>query len=308
MKTKKNNTFKKSVLSIVIISAVTAAFISWDKYQPRHETTSMVAFYQNRTVDAFAQSIVSTDNETLAAIVEANLQIEEADFIATTIIEDSYAPESDEPYDYTLEYEQLTSMQQDKYENKPLIDETALSLTIANKVFFGFDSSEINPEYFYSLNETAELMQIAVDSHKAVWQVVGYADRSGNTLYNRNLAKKRAQKVAQYLVNKGVNEDQLAILSLGSSEPISVERSIKNNRSERRVEIHVYQAEITALVEQFNKQLNNPVRFSQKEEHTPMKTLYAEPTLVEKSKPQRVSPSIDFKSLTHENLTTAMEL
>ena len=90
-----------------------------------------------------------------------------------------------------------------------------------------------------------------------LWQVVGYADPSGNANYNKKLAQKRAATVAQFLVNKGVDEDPLVILSLGASQPQQHLFNKENNRLDRRVEIHAYQAEITALAKQLNKPEKN---------------------------------------------------
>lgn len=293
MKTQPNNTFKKSVLSIVIISAVTGAFISWDKYQPRHETTTMVEFYQNRGLDGndlFTQSIASTDSEVLALIAEENL-------MQDIILEAHYSPEADEAY-----YETELALKVETIdEEKVRVDE---AMVIENQLLFAFDSTQINPDYFSSLNKTALFMQQHSKESNKVWQVVGYADRSGNALYNSKLAKKRAQIVAEYLINKGVNEDQLAIISLGASAPLNTERSIENNRHERRVEIHDYQEEITALVEQLNK----PVVSSHKIATAPLREQETAPIQVEKNEPTQVSAAIDFKNIKRERLTTAMEL
>ncbi|MCP4322616.1 MAG: OmpA family protein [Alteromonadales bacterium] len=296
------STFKKSVLSIVIISAVTASFISWDKYQPRHETKAMVAFYQNRDFDKaelLLQGMVSADSDTLAAIAEENL-VAEVELISSSITESSYSPEADEPYDIEEESTQLQMWQEDS----PQVNGKQEGVVIANRLLFGFDSSEVSADYYNSLDETARLMQDERIDNSMVWQVVGYADRSGNYIYNSKLARKRAQAVAKYLVNKGVNEEQLAVISLGTSSPLNEERSIENNRNERRVEIHAYQAEVTALLEQYNKQ----VEASQKMVLKPDAEITQEQLVVESTNTQEQAPTVNFQLKKALSLTTAMEL
>ncbi|WP_354625546.1 OmpA family protein [Psychromonas sp. MME2] len=132
-------------------------------------------------------------------------------------------------------------------------DVQQLNPEIKNEVLFAFDSSDINSAYFQSLNETALEMQRSKGNQQTLWQVVGYADKQGNTLYNIELAKQRAQAVAQYLVAKGVAEDKLSILSLGDSNAKN-QSAMTEHRQQRRVEIHPYQAEITLLATQLQQQ------------------------------------------------------
>ena len=299
---KKLSTYNKSVLSIVIISAVTAAFISWDRYQPRHETASLVEFYQNANnfddEGTLLQSLSSNDSDTLARIAEDNL-VSKAGLIAAAIIEDSDPYESDEVVDYEMANEQVVLWQEDTAEAA-----SNNEVVIASKVLFAFDSSEISEDNFNGLNETAKLMKSQSTDPDLIWQVVGYADRSGNYIYNSKLAKKRAQAVAKYLVNKGVNEDQLAVLSLGTSNPPNEERSLENNRNERRVEIHEYQAEVTALLEQYNKDLKQ----SQKGFVKPVEQFASEAIIVEVDQGDALIPTVSFKGKDVDSLTTAMEL
>jgi len=307
---KNQSTFKKSVLSIVILSVATASFISWDKYQPRHETKTMVEFYQNRDLDkneVLLHSLASNEPDTLARIAEDNLSTE-ADFIAASIIENGYSPEADEGYDVDSNNDQLENWQVLQHPTSTLSQSNDQPV-ITNTLLFGFDSSEVSPNDYISLNKTAHLMQSDSGNQGAVWQVVGYADRSGNYIYNSKLARKRAQAVAEYLVDKGVNENQLAIISLGTSNPPNDERSIENNRNERRVEIHAYQAEITALLEQHNKQLQQSRQSVVKRiKATTKETLSNETSLVETAKPETLIPTVKFEKQTIHSLTTAMEL
>lgn len=268
MKTKTNTTFKKSVLSFLVISAVAGSFIPWEEYLPRSETPAMKAFYENSENfqgQVLSESMSSTDADLLADIAEKNLisdldaEIDEQVLLnAQAFTEQAYSPEADEAIDNGIDELVLTepNAQQapESAVNHSDISPEAPQM-MAEPLLFSFDSSEINPEYFQALNQTAKYIQSATTEENSVWQVVGYADLSGNRVYNRKLAQQRAQKVAAYLVDKGVQEEALSVVSLGASQPLHEARSVENNRHERRVEIHTYQAEITALVDQYNKQM-----------------------------------------------------
>ena len=303
------STFKKSVLSIIILSAVTGSFISWDKYQPRHETKTMVEFYQSREFvknGVLLQSMVSNDSETLARIAEENL-VAEAELIALEIAESSYSPEADEPYDYELEDEKLAMWQEEEESSEANVNVAPADMSIEGQILFSFDSSKIEADYFPVLNKAAQLMQDGRIQQDHIWQVVGYADLSGNYIYNSKLAKKRAQAVTEYLVNKGVNEEQLVIVSLGASQPLSSERTVENNRIERRVEIHDYQTDVALLSEQFNVQLAQEIKKTKKKPVSLIKTAPIEVKATVNSDQVIPTREIDFRQQKRQKLTTVME-
>lgn len=77
--------------------------------------------------------------------------------------------------------------------------------------------------------------------------IAGYTDSVGAEDYNYELGRRRAEKVAGYLVGKeGVDPTQLRVVSYGSSKPIADNGTSRGRRSNRRVEILVYQERIAA--------------------------------------------------------------
>lgn len=293
---KNQSTFKKSVLSIVIISTITGGLIALEQYQS--EPDFLPTNDPHNIAGLLESSMASTDVQELALIAQANL-----------LSQPQIESELQEQVQYPIEIEQQDETQVDaqqtsvKEGNKASTDQLepveGKKMVIENEVLFAFDSSEINPSYFQSLNESAEFMKSQGANNKAVWQVVGYADRTGNVLYNGKLAKRRAQVVAEFLVDKGVAEEQLAIISLGASSPQNAKQNKENNRLDRRVEIHAYQAEITALVEQ----LNSPKSVQQQLETKNNNDEKGE--LSVKAEKQEIQPlSFDFKT---QSISTAME-
>ena len=267
--TKENSIFKKSALTIVVISLIAGGLILLDKQQ---NDPVIKAPIDPRFISSMQNtSMQSTDLQEMQ-------QEASALFISEQEVELTLLDNSDDEIVIVTEVE----------ESEPATLQSLDPVLIENKLLFAFDSTKIDAGYFKSLNETAQQMQNA--DKQMLWQVVGYADQSGNAVYNKKLAQKRASAVAQFLVNKGVDEAQLVILSLGASQPQQFVFNKENNRLDRRVEIHAYQAEITALVEQLNN--SKPVaEIASPKANLSVKT---EPELSFVTMPEYVATTIQF--------------
>lgn len=51
--------------------------------------------------------------------------------------------------------------------------------------------------------------------------ITGHTDRKGDATYNRNLSNERAQSVANYLVNQGINPSSISTTGAGETQPIT---------------------------------------------------------------------------------------
>jgi outer membrane protein OmpA-like peptidoglycan-associated protein len=75
--------------------------------------------------------------------------------------------------------------------------------------------------------------------------VAGHTDNVGTEDYNYELGQRRADGVAGYLVGKeGVDPTQVRVVSYGASKPIADNSTSRGRRTNRRVEILVYQEKI----------------------------------------------------------------
>jgi outer membrane protein OmpA-like peptidoglycan-associated protein len=75
--------------------------------------------------------------------------------------------------------------------------------------------------------------------------VAGYTDSVGSEDSNYELGQRRAARVAGYLVSKkGVDPMQVRVVSYGASKPIADNGTSRGRRSNRRVEILVYEEKI----------------------------------------------------------------
>jgi OmpA-OmpF porin, OOP family len=72
-----------------------------------------------------------------------------------------------------------------------------------------------------------------------VLKVVGYADSSGSDAINRRLSVRRAQAVKDYLVGKGLPENQILVDAKGATDPLADNSTPAGRAKNRRVEVVV---------------------------------------------------------------------
>ena len=93
------------------------------------------------------------------------------------------------------------------------------SVVSSAAVFFNFDSARLTDRAKSSMQIIQET--IAAAPKDQVFTIVGHADvKTGSAAYNQKLSEKRAKAVYDYLVEQGVNKDQLTWKGVGSSENI----------------------------------------------------------------------------------------
>ena len=90
----------------------------------------------------------------------------------------------------------------------------------------------------------------AASASGRVFVVAGYTDNVGGESYNYELGQRRAEGVAGYLVGKeGVDPTQIRAVSYGQSKPVADNSTARGRRTNRRVEILVYQEKIAVAAE-----------------------------------------------------------
>jgi outer membrane protein OmpA-like peptidoglycan-associated protein len=65
----------------------------------------------------------------------------------------------------------------------------------------------------------------------------GHADRSGESVHNQLLSRRRAERVAEYFASAGVPRERLTVRAFGERRPVRVRRNAP--RLNRRVEVRV---------------------------------------------------------------------
>lgn len=127
--------------------------------------------------------------------------------------------------------------------------ERKLVLDSSNGPTFAFGSSALTPDTKREIDGFIDDLQ-GTDHESAarrVYVIAGYTDDIGKEDYNYQLAQRRAQGVAGYLIGKeGVDPMQVRVVSYGASHPIASNGTSRGRRSNRRVEILVYQEKISS--------------------------------------------------------------
>ncbi|MFW2367969.1 MAG: OmpA family protein [Desulforhopalus sp.] len=105
---------------------------------------------------------------------------------------------------------------------------------LANELLFDFDSAVIKKNVASVLNEAGK---IAKENPDLKVTVEGHTDSTGPEAYNQTLSEKRAQAVADYLVNNaGVNVGNLKVVGYGELKPAYSNDTKEGRAKNRRVE------------------------------------------------------------------------
>jgi outer membrane protein OmpA-like peptidoglycan-associated protein len=136
----------------------------------------------------------------------------------------------------------LTGLQNLHLEKRLVLD--------SSKPNFAFGSAALSENAKSEINGFFDDLEGPTNSASAsgrLFVIAGYTDSVGAEDYNYELGQQRAEKVAGYLVGKeGVDPTQIRVVSYGANKPIADNSTSRGRRSNRRVEILVYQEKIVA--------------------------------------------------------------
>jgi outer membrane protein OmpA-like peptidoglycan-associated protein len=115
--------------------------------------------------------------------------------------------------------------------------DSGMVINLASDSFgFDFDKATLLPENRELLSRIAGVLLVS-NGYRLF--IDGYTDDVGTEEYNRQLSERRAQTVAHYLVNAGVDADIVQIRGFGKSTPRVEGATSDARRRNRRVEIVV---------------------------------------------------------------------
>ncbi len=94
-----------------------------------------------------------------------------------------------------------------------------ISKIVIEPVLFDFDKYTIKPVHYDNLNLLVEYLK---SNPEAQIKFYGHTDHYGSKNYNDDLSSRRVNSVKTYLLNKGVNENQIVAEYKGETQPITV--------------------------------------------------------------------------------------
>lgn len=103
-------------------------------------------------------------------------------------------------------------------------------------VTFDFDSAVVRPEFIPALNDVANTLRQFQQSYV---DVVGHTDNVGSAAYNQTLSERRAQSVANVLINRGVQPQRIITSGMGFTQPVASNATPEGRARNRRVELRI---------------------------------------------------------------------
>jgi outer membrane protein OmpA-like peptidoglycan-associated protein len=109
-------------------------------------------------------------------------------------------------------------------------------LNLDSRLLFDSSSAELNAKEKTSLDKIAQtLLMIGITDII----IEGHTDNTGSERYNRELSRKRAEMVAQYLAERGMLLEKMEIKGMGSDNPVASNNTAGGRRENRRTVIIV---------------------------------------------------------------------
>ncbi|MGK7296309.1 MAG: OmpA family protein [Candidatus Wenzhouxiangella sp. M2_3B_020] len=107
-------------------------------------------------------------------------------------------------------------------------------LNMPGNVTFDFDSAALRPSFFDVLDSVALVLD---EYERTVLVVDGHTDSTGSAEYNHDLSVRRANTVAEYLVNEGIRPVRIEAYGYGEQFPVASNRTEEGRQANRRVEL-----------------------------------------------------------------------
>jgi len=115
-------------------------------------------------------------------------------------------------------------------------------VTLPEGLLFAQDSDELTPASRDNLRRLANSLEKYPNTRL---MLVGHTDTQGGTDRNQSLSERRAQSLAGFLEQLGVNRARMTALGRGDAEPIATNDTDAGRQWNRRIEIAIYADEAT---------------------------------------------------------------
>lgn len=110
-------------------------------------------------------------------------------------------------------------------------------IVLGAELLFETNKSTLRGEHFATLNSIVDYL--VLHPERSV-KISGHTDNTGVEKHNLTLSKRRADVVAEYLVNNGVDIVRVETFGFGSTKPIVVNTTDEGRMKNRRVELLIH--------------------------------------------------------------------
>lgn len=126
---------------------------------------------------------------------------------------------------------------QKKIEDLAKVKSKSVEFELEKDFKFSFGKAELNQEAKVYLDELYTLLK---NNPEYQLEVIGHTDNVGKHLVNYRLSSTRAQAVAQYLKQIGLEESRVKFIGRGDTEPLAPNDTEENKAKNRRVEFIIF--------------------------------------------------------------------
>jgi len=109
-------------------------------------------------------------------------------------------------------------------------------LGLSSKILFDSDTADIKAENRAQIEKIGQMLQ---QMKPLALRVDGHCDATGSDAYNEQLSLRRAQAVADILIEAGLRKDLLQVRGLGKRLPVLDNKTRQGRAENRRVAIVV---------------------------------------------------------------------
>jgi outer membrane protein OmpA-like peptidoglycan-associated protein len=107
---------------------------------------------------------------------------------------------------------------------------------VLRNIFYETDEYALKEQSKFELNKLITFLQ---DNPNVHVEIEGHTDNVGTAEYNIQLSENRAETVAGYLVEKGVEEDRITSKGYGQDDPIASNKTSEGRAKNRRTEMRI---------------------------------------------------------------------
>lgn len=105
-----------------------------------------------------------------------------------------------------------------------------------DEVYFDVNRSSLRKKSFAELNELVEFME---RKENIRIEIAGHTDSTGEEEDNMKLSQRRAERVKQYLVSKGIDARRIEAQGYGENQPVADNSTKEGRQKNRRTEVRI---------------------------------------------------------------------
>jgi len=112
------------------------------------------------------------------------------------------------------------------------------------KIYFDFDKADLRDDHIPILNEAVKALN---KNPQASILITGNCDRRGPEEYNFKLGRRRAEAVKKFMLDKGISEDRIKIISRGKLDAVAPLHDLVGMQKDRNAHFVIAEVEEVML-------------------------------------------------------------